>query len=149
MTTFKCNKCKKSFNDGVTFIYICFVCERVMCGCCTHSHVTFEKNADDSFKQIIKDKGKFASDLMVSFYGCTELGYPINRNYEGIDFDAVSETRKLIKQYVDLKCMGLLDYRLFNDDLLKMKIKFKYGLYKILLLDYFCCDVTETILSFL
>ena len=148
MTTFKCNKCKSTF-DTVTLLYICYVCNKIMCGCCTHSHATFEKNADDSFKLLIKEKGKIACDLMVSFYGCTELGYPINTNYDGIDFDAVSETRKLIKQYVDLKCMGLLDYRLFNDDLLKMKIKFKYELYKLLLLNYFCIDITEVIISYL
>ena len=55
----------------------------------------------------------------------------------------------MIKQYVDIKYMGLCDFKKICDNLLKIKMKFRYVLFKILLQKYFCNDITESILEFL
>ena len=77
------------------------------------------------------------------------LGYPHNTTFVDLNFDEVEENRKMIKQYIDIKYMGLGDYKFFCDNLLKIKMKFRYLLFKILLQKYFCNDITESILEFL
>ena len=63
-------------------------------------------------------------------------------------FDEI-ERRKFLKYCIHIKCHGLGDYKAFYDDLVRLKIKFKYRLYKIILLNYFCIDITEVIISYL
>ena len=147
MTSYKCYQCKRSLDD-VIGMYICYVCEKIICICCLHCHSTLKEN-DDSLKQIIKDKSTIAYDLILSFYNFDMLGYPHNTTFVDLNFDEVEENRKMIKQYVDIKYMGLGDFKFFCDNLLKIKMKFRYVLFKILLQKYFCNDITESILEFL
>ena len=148
MTSYKCYQCNRSF-DKVMMLYVCFICEKMLCGYCNHSHSIFAKDNDDSLKQIIKDKSKITYDLILSFYNFDAYGYPHNMIYHNVNFDEVEENRKIMKQYTDIKYMGICDFKTFYDNLLKIKMKFRYKLFKLLLLNYFCHDITESILEFL
>ena len=113
MTSYKCYQCKRLLDD-VIGMYICYVCEKIICIRCLHCHSTLKEN-DDSLKQIIKDKSTIAYDLILSFYNFDSLGYPHNKTFLDLNYDEVEENRKMLKQYVDIKYKGLGDYKSFCD----------------------------------
>ena len=150
MNSYKSYICQNSYEDDAMLLHICYICDKIICGKCNHTHNAFEKENNEILKQIVKDKGKITHDLILSFYDCDILGYSNNmNNYELTNFEEIEKNRKLIKQYIDIKCMGLCDFRIFSDHLLRLKIEFKYRLYKMMLSNYFCIDIIEVILSYL
>jgi hypothetical protein len=149
MNSYNCYQCNKSINEAIN-MSICFICERIICINCNHTHNTYVNDKDDNLKSIIKHKGDIAYNSMMNFFEFDKFGYPIRiDNYYNDYFDDIDINREVIKRCILLKCHGIDDYRTFYDDLLKIKIKFKYGLYKMLLLKIFCVDITEIILRYL
>ena len=145
---YKCKECQKTYNDSVLDFSICYVCEYIFCDKCFHAHC-ITVYVDETLKQLIKDKGKYAKESFLKPFNCDSLGYPINFDYTTIDLAQVEATRTMIKPYRIIDSTGIFDYKYFAHDIIKMKIKFLYQLYRLLLKKKFCYDITEHVLSFI
>ena len=124
----KCHICLKTFNNGVTMMCICYICERVVCGNCYHGHGVYGE-IDESLSQLIKDKGKVAFESCSKLFNFDSLGYPPH-NFEDntIDFAQIETNREMIKPYRELCYMGRYEFKDFWKDLFQFKKKFLYSL---------------------
>ena len=133
MNSYKCHLCKKSLEQAIT-MSICFVCERIYCKVCNHTHNTFIDEDEKTFRQFIMEKGKITNDIILSFYDCDMFGHSRNINYDAVNINELkNKRRKFLKYCIEIKCHGIGDYKAFHDDLFRLKMKFKYRLYKMLL----------------
>jgi len=147
---YKCHICQKNFNNGITMMSICYICEAIVCGNCYHGHSLDVGEIDESLRQLVKDKGKLAFESCLNLFNFDSLGYP-HHNFDNntIDFAQIERNREMIKPYRGLCYMGIYDFKAFFQDLLQFKRKFLYQLYKMFLLKKFCYDIAEMIVDYL
>ena len=81
MNSYKCYICQNSYEDDAMLLHICYICDKIICGKCNHSHNTFVKDDDDSLKEIIKEKAQQTYDQIMSCFDFDQFGYPHNINY--------------------------------------------------------------------
>lgn len=148
---YKCYNCQRSYdNVEVSCLCICCVCDRVFCGNCPHFHFISINSKGESLKLIVKNKATYAYHSCLQRFDFDELGYPPNFiTIEVHDFDQVNINREIIKPYRTIQYTGILDFKEFEKNIIKMKTRFLYQLYKMLLNNKFCIDITEKILEFL
>ena len=145
----KCYNCQRTYDDyNVTLLYICYICEKIICGNCKHHHNLINYDGE-SLLHVVKTKGKLTHDNCVKLFNFNEFGYPHDVGYTSIDFTQVEINREILKPYRFIQFLGMSDYKLFDKDIMQIKRKFMYQLNKLILSKRFCEDITQCIADFL
>ncbi len=124
--------CSLCYKEDILNLTICFVCGIRFCTTCNHRHHIKTINIDLS--KISLEKIEYYLEMINKFYQqdrkpCYILGFDDFIKYKNIlnDYD---------NYYVDLK----YDLRTWNIENQRMKMRFMYGLYKLILKQKNVCD---------
>lgn len=128
---YKCEMCNKTFNDGIMNLAICYICSKIICDNCHHGHC-IKTEHDKLLNIIVKSKPETAQTIILSNvnFDFDKLGYPYNVPLMDVDYNQVKRNREILKPYHMIHRIGISDYNYFYCDLIKMKTRFLYQLYK-------------------
>ena len=146
MTSYKCCKCKISNDIEFIEMFVCYICRNIICCNCSHYHNIINNGETEDLKQIVENKQQLfitSCDLVTNFHRFKDnmVNLLDNRNeYE--------ELRNIRSVYLMVEWNERYEYKYFALIIKKIKGRFLFELYKMLLHRKFINDITSLIMEF-